>query len=147
MAFVSNAQKPVLYIKSDKYEGVIFSRLPMNMGIKQPQYIPTEKEITRMEKILVGPIGKSFFARIKKNPDYQYKCDFANNLQEYKRHYFGDWNKNDKLIRAFFFKEAPKNVNWKKSWFWIQDGGCDYFQIIYSIKSGTPLGLWIGSFQ
>jgi hypothetical protein len=148
LALNSIAQKPVKYIKSDKYEGVIFSE-PKNIMIvdkSNPLYIPSEMDIAKMEKKLSSPTGKSFLLLNNRDLNYQYPCDFVNSLPEYKRYYFGNWINNEKVIITFFFITRPDNTDWKKSYFLIEDGGCAYFRVVYSVKSGSFSRLDIGAF-
>ena len=149
LALNSIAQKPVKYIKSDKYEGVIFSRPTFirTEDRSKPLYVPSEEDIAKMEKLLSGPTGKSFLLLNNRDPNYQYPCDLVNSLPKYKRYYFGNRMKNEKIIEVYLFKNAPINRDWKKGLFYIEDGGCDYFSIIYSVKSGSFLKLNIGSFS
>jgi hypothetical protein len=149
MALNSFAQTPVKYIKSDKYEGVIFSRPTFirTEDRSNPLYIPSEMDIAKMEKTLSGPTGKSFLLLNNRDPNYDHPCDFVNSLPKYKRYYFGNWMKDEKVIIVYLFKNAPINRDWKKGLFFIEDGGCDYFCVIYSVKSGSFLQLSIGSFS
>jgi len=139
----SIAQKPVKYIKSDKYEGVIFSNpnLIRPEDRSKPLYIPSEMDIAKMEKLLSGPTGKSFLLLNNRNPNHDHPCDFVNSLPKYKRYYFGVWMKDEKVIMTYLFINTNDNRDWKKSFFYIEDGGCGYFCIIYSVKSGSFLKL------
>ena len=148
LALNSIAQKPVKYIKSDKYEGVIFSEptFIMREERSKPLYIPSEMDIAKMEKLLSCPTGKSFLLLNNRDPNYNYPCDFVNSLPKYKRYYFGNWLHNEKIIETFFFITRPDKSDWKKSYFMIEDGGCAYFRVFYSVNSGSFSGLQIGSF-
>ena len=149
LALNSIAQKPVKYIKYDKYEGVIFSSptFIMKEERSKPLYIPSEMDIAKMEKILSSPFGKSFLLLNNRDPNYDFPCDFVNSLPKYKGYYFGNWLNNEKIIETFFFIKRPDNTDWKKSYFYIEDGGCDYFRVLYSVKSNTFSGLCIGAFE
>ena len=148
LALNTIAQKPVKYIKSDKYEGVIFSS-PTFIRTEErskPLYIPSEMDITKMEKLLSGPAGKSFLLLNNRDPELNFPCDFVNSLPKYKRYYFGSWLYNEKIIETFFFIKRPDKSDWKKSYFLIEDGGCDYFRVVYSVKSDSFTGFNIGAF-
>jgi len=148
LAINSIAQKPVKYIKSDKYEGVIFSRPTFIRREDKSKlfYIPSEADIAKMEKLLSSPTGKSFLLLNNRDPNYDSPCDFVNSLPKYKRYYFGNWLNNERIIVTFFFKKSPDNSDWKKSYFLIEDGGCDYFRVVYSVKSDSFTGFNIGAF-
>ena len=107
----------------------------------KPLYIPSEEDIAIMEKKLSGPIGKSFLLLNNRNPNYDHPCDFVNSLPKYKRYYFGNWMKDEKVIVVYLFTNTLDNRDWKKSFFYIEDGGCGYFCVIYSVKSGSFLRL------
>ena len=143
LALNSIAQKQVKYIKSDKYEGVIFSRPTFirTEDRSKPLYIPSEEDIAKMEKKLSGPIGKSFLLLNNRNPNYEHPCDFVNSLSKYKRYYIGDWMKDEKVIVVYLFQNIIDNRDWKKSFYYVEDGGCSYFCIIYSVNSGSFLQL------
>ena len=133
VALVSNAQKN-RYIKTNTYEGVVFSKYfyPGVEWAKQP-FIPTNKEIAKMEKIITDSIA-GIFANFVKNSFYKGNCDFTNDLQHYKRQYFGYKKKGEKVISVYFFRKVEKD--WKEVMYPLETGACDQFRIEYSVKSG-----------
>ena len=135
---VSNAQKP-RYVKSDKYEGVVFINYSGyafeyvgREGLKH-QYVPTDKEIASAEKRIEKSIVKLLSDFKKHSPSFKDGCDIPNNLFKYKRHYYGYWSNDEKIISIYLFQETD-NRGWKKAGIRIvEDGGCNYIYLKYSI--------------
>ena len=142
VAFGSNAQMP-RYIKSDKYEGVIFARNPDLPKLSKKPFMPSNSEIANMENKISGTINNLMSLYKKQHEFFKDQCDIVNNLHKYKRHYFGYLDKGNKIITVFFFRNAPKN--WKEGVFFVEGGGCAYFYISYSIGSDTLFDFSINS--
>ena len=141
---ISNAQK-THYIKSGNYEGVVFANYPFIPfeGSNHP-YIPSNSEIATMEKKISQSIDKLISIFKKQHDFFEDRCDIPRNLNKYKRHYFGYWYKNNKIINVYFFNADKKD--WNRGMFLIEDGGCSYFRLSYSINTGILYNLSFGSF-
>jgi hypothetical protein len=135
VAFGSNAQKP-RYIKSDKYEGVIFAKYcwPTSKIAKNP-YIPTEIEIAIMEKKISESISTLLSDFTKKQSEvFRGPCNIVKNLPKYKRQYYGYRDKGERIIFVHFYLIVSKK--WKERMYPTEMGGCNEFELKYSINKG-----------
>lgn len=136
LAYITNAQKP-RYIKTNTYEGVVFLKHGVPSYLSKHLYVPTNKEIATMEKKIADSIGVLFSNFVKKS-NYKGECDFGQNLQKFKRQYYGYRTKKDIVIYVTFYLQVPDD--WKEVW--IVEGlsrRCEEFKINYSITSGKFL--------
>ncbi|NWJ51192.1 MAG: hypothetical protein HXX14_10025 [Bacteroidetes bacterium] len=136
VAFDSYAQKP-RYIKSDKYEGVIFAKYCWTTSkIAKNPYIPTDKEIATMEKKISESISilLTDFTETQ-NEVFKGSCDIVKNLTKYKRQYYGYWADNgEKIVIVNFYLSVSQK--WKERMYPTEMGGCNEFELKYSINKG-----------
>jgi len=117
LAAISNAQEN-RYIKTTTYEVVIFAKhITPSVAIAKHPYFPTDMEIATMEKKNSDSIGNLFSAYLKTS-FYKVDCDFAKDLQIYKRQYYGYRKDGDKVILVYFYRQVPKN--WKEMMYPIE---------------------------
>src|ERR1035437_8349173 len=108
VALISNAQKP-RYIKTDNFEGVAFPFIQgLPAEIKKNEFMPSVKDITKMEKKIhdsLSFIVSAYEKQIAKeymNRDVPH-CNIIENLHQYKRQYTGTIINGKKVIITFFF--------------------------------------------
>jgi hypothetical protein len=141
VAFISNAQNPQ-FIKTNTFEGVIFPVIPgTSPENAKKSFMPSVKEIIKMEKKIADSIGVLLSTyekhiKLREYPDGTVKhCDFAENLQQFKRQYTGVQINGEMVIVAFFFRNVPES--WKKEMYTPAfSNKCDEFHLSYSVKSG-----------
>jgi len=143
---VSNAQNP-RYVKSDKYEGVVMLKVdPFAFYEYVPRegwknlYVPTDHEIDLAEKKIEKTISVLVYDFEKSDPYIKISCDIPKNLFKYKRYYFGYKSKEEKLI-SIFLANDPNRKEWKKGPIIVEDGGCYYLYLQYSITNDKIFGL------
>ena len=141
LPIISNAQKP-RYIKTDTYEGVVFPKYCWpNQEIAKHPYIPTNQEIANMEKKISYSIRILLLSLIEKE-NYKAKCELADDIQMYKRQYYGYWDGKEKIVLIYFYKYPPKH--WKNQIIPIsQNGQCDEARIEYSIKNDKLFNFFV----
>jgi hypothetical protein len=133
LAYSTNAQKNK-YVKTDSYEGVIFSKYcwPTSEIAWHP-YFPTDQEIAKMEKKISYSIRIILLA-YEKEENFNGICDIAKDIQKFKRQYYGYWIGKEKIILVYFYKYPPKG--WKEKISPISGNGqCSEFKLEYSINS------------
>jgi len=148
LASVSNAQKP-RFVKSRNYEGMVFINYGPyafeyvgREGLKH-QYVPTDNEIASAEKKIEKSIMKLVSDYKRQNTYFEDRCDIPNNLFKYTRHYLGYWAKEEKIISIFLFNEGD-NRGWKRKGIYIvEDGGCSYIYLKYSITNDKIFSFYI----
>jgi hypothetical protein len=117
LAYSTNAQKNK-YVKTDSYEGVIFSKYcwPTSEIAWHP-YFPTDQEIAKMEKKISYSIRIILLA-YEKEENFNGICDIGK----------------EKIILVYFYKYPPKG--WKEKISPISGNGqCSEFKLEYSINS------------
>ncbi|NWJ51050.1 MAG: hypothetical protein HXX14_09295 [Bacteroidetes bacterium] len=120
------------YIKTSAYEGVICSKFdpPSNERAWKP-YSPSDLEISKMEKKISYSIRILLIDFVKKYGDFRGSNEIINNIQNYKRQYYGYWQGGERKIIVYFYKSVPEN--WKEDNLLGIKGGFLKFLIEYSI--------------
>ena len=108
VALISNAQEN-RHVKTDTYEGVIFAKYyNATSEIAWNPYLTTDQEIAKMEKKISYSIRIIVLA-YKKQAFLPEGNAIVENIQKYKREYYGYWYGGEKNIRVFFYIDVPKN--------------------------------------
>jgi hypothetical protein len=126
------------FIHQKGYEGVIFA-CDSPAVAKDSCWVPTDKEIRKMEKglenaINIGHQNFSFLIPKKGQTPTPNTTPLVLPLVQYKRQYFGIYENGRKVIFVNLF--CGEKSYWKQNKVTVADGGSCYIQIKYDVLTG-----------
>ncbi len=141
------SKKPVenIYLKTNKYEGVIFPKNHLELVGGNKNWTPNEKDIGKAEIIL----NESRILVENKGLNRLQGCPVIyKNLKKYKRQYFGYHNqKGEKVIWINFIHIKSIFLDgWHERLISVNDGCTYYWSIEINLDKGICEKLWINGF-
>ncbi len=122
-----------LYVNGSQFEGVIFQCGDPSMPSDKPCWTPNVYQVRQMENHL-GAFLLAQHNRIKNSNPLWKAWDSSKNFSEYKRQYWGLYEKGRKVIYVSLFCLAEKD--WKEKVHRAHGGGTCFLEIKYDPGTG-----------
>jgi len=139
---ISHSQQVGIYLNGTDYEGVSFSgEYMVSKGKYYKEYLtPTAQEIEFLESIIEVKLDK--FKKLK--TERELPTYIIDNLEDYKRQYFGYIDQaGDKIIYINFLHNSNEFAQWRAGEIIVKDGGYHYWRMKYNLSTNRIFDLYV----